>query len=1056
MDLGKKLFPTIKTYDDLREDFHKQFIERREIMRHAIIISLIFLLFPLASISQVSGQVANDNVSDQSWINGLGSDRYDDASHVTTASDGSIYVVGSYCEGGQDDCNFRIESMDNSHSSLQGSDSCNEIFITKYSSNGDHLWSQSISNERNCGSGQQVANDIDITPSDGLVITGYYRYELVFGDGTEIDSLQSSVNENRWRGYVAQVDSDGEWEWAHQFGREGNDDSYANGVGVDPSNGDVYVVGVWEGTSNDWFQVDDEQKFRGHCGNYMESSFIVRFENDGTHRWSKEIEGYRAQGELYCDNNYRNELNDVEVDSSSNIYLLGIHRSNSDQGCIELDSTRICSQQTGSSWNIFGIKIDDRAYVEWGEIWGGDNNEYGHELEIGPNGEIVLRGYRDGGAFLFGDYPTTSGRREFVAQFNSTGDEQWIRDLAMCCYNHDKNEGGLSVGPEGKIYVVMKEEIETVSADGSRSISWDSDPEDDDGTDLRVNGIHVDDNGTMYQVGSIDGTLNLFNQLTLHGGNHDAWISKYYPDTDGDGIPDKDDNCNENENIDQSDYDNDGIGDLCDDDNDNDSIVDQYDDCPEGEIGWTSTKSTDFDNDGCKDSSEDDNDDNDRVTDFNDRCDPETNTGDHLYLESGYSEWEIGWDGDDYDNDGCRDGYPEEQDSDNDGVIDSDDRCKMGTLDWLSNFIPGIGEVTDHDGDGCKDRSDEDFDRDNDGLNDYPVLESLDACPMGQVGMISSKETDYDGDGCLDSNLNGEDRDDDNDAVDSVADQCPKGSLGWTSTEVTDHDRDGCRDIDEDSDKDNDGIQNSDDFCPTGVIFNSNSMTDHDGDGCRDSLEDMDDDGDGILDGDDFCPLGETGWTSGKVLDSDGDGCKDESEGIDSDRDGVSDTSDSCPNQEVDRETMTDEDGDGCWQSIDGNGTNDQTPDNSDPTLNQNTTIGIEQNDGNNDEQTESNQAGVGSITLSNELLVIVAILVTILIALVLVSMLRPNRGNKRKNVWVDPTNLLFDDAPPPPVVSPPIQTDSNLPPPPSSNESQQQVNMYNQGGYQDWDPKNP
>ena len=95
-------------------------------------------------------------------------------------------------------------------------------------------------------SGQQVANDIDITPSDGLVITGYYRYELVFGDGTEIDSLQSSVNENRWRGYVAQVDSDGEWEWAHQFGREGNDDSYANGVGVIPNNGDVYVVGVWK------------------------------------------------------------------------------------------------------------------------------------------------------------------------------------------------------------------------------------------------------------------------------------------------------------------------------------------------------------------------------------------------------------------------------------------------------------------------------------------------------------------------------------------------------------------------------------------------------------------------------------------------------------------------------------------------------------------------------------------------------------------------------------------------------------------------------------------
>ena len=218
----------------------------------------------------------------------------------------------------------------------------------------------------------------------------------------------------------------------------------------------------------------------------------------------------------------------------------------------------------------------------------------------------------------------------------------------------------------------------------------------------------------------------------------------------------------------------------------------------------------------------------------------------------------------------------------------------------------------------------------------------------------------------------------------------------------------------------------------------------------------MDDDGDGILDADDFCPLGETGWTSGKVLDSDGDGCKDESEGTDSDRDGVSDTSDSCPNQEVDRETMTDEDGDGCWQVVDGDGTNDQTPDDSAPIPNQNNTIGMEENEGENNDQTESNQAGVGSITVSNELLIIIAVLITILIALVLVSMLRPNRGNKRKNVWVDPTNLLFDDAPPPPVVPSSNQSESNLPPPPSSIEGQQQGNIYSQADYQDWETRSP
>ena len=51
-------------------------------------------------------------------------------------------------------------------------------------------------------------------------------------------------------------------------------------------------------------------------------------------------------------------------------------------------------------------------------------------------------------------------------------------------------------------------------------------------------------------------------------------------DSDGDGIPDDEDNCPETYNPDQLDTDGDGMGDRCDSDDDGDGIQDSYDNCP--------------------------------------------------------------------------------------------------------------------------------------------------------------------------------------------------------------------------------------------------------------------------------------------------------------------------------------------------------------------------------------------------------------------------------------------------------------------------------------------
>lgn len=79
------------------------------------------------------------------------------------------------------------------------------------------------------------------------------------------------------------------------------------------------------------------------------------------------------------------------------------------------------------------------------------------------------------------------------------------------------------------------------------------------------------------------------------------WTSMSETDTDGDGVPDIMDNCPDVYNPDQTDTDEDGWGDACDEDDDNDGLPDTY----EENVTGTDPLSTDTDGDGIPDGLED-------------------------------------------------------------------------------------------------------------------------------------------------------------------------------------------------------------------------------------------------------------------------------------------------------------------------------------------------------------------------------------------------------------------------------------------------------------------
>lgn len=272
-------------------------------------------------------------------------------------------------------------------------------------------------------------------------------------------------------------------------------------------------------------------------------------------------------------------------------------------------------------------------------------------------------------------------------------------------------------------------------------------------------------------------------------------------DTDCDAYADNEDNCPNETNEDQSDFDEDGLGNVCDDDDDNDGVNDENDAFP-----LDPTESVDTDTDGVGDNADncptvanasqtntdgdslgdacDPDDDNDGVIDEDDLYHPldpylcrdlDADTCDDCSVGvdgfGSLADYNTGNDGTDTDNDGlCDTGDP---DDDNDNTSDIDEAaCGSDPLnsesiceicDGIDNDLnDGIDEgFTNTDSDDMADCVDPDDD--NDGLTDEeeavigtdPLNPDTDGDTVGDASDVCPLENasgfDADGNGCLDS-----------------------------------------------------------------------------------------------------------------------------------------------------------------------------------------------------------------------------------------------------------------------------------------------------------------
>jgi|GEM_PF-611857 len=866
------------------------------------------------------------------WVQQFGTDDSDfSINDVVVSSTGDIYALGT------------ASGDSNTDHTIGG---CNLpeflfLFVVKFNSNRVCDWTANITGddaEYNSGwSGGDISLDgqgnVYITGTLGSPKTGQgtgYYFDS-WGKSGKID--MSNCNGDCTIGFVAKLDSLGQWEWT----KDGGASNYGHGFNsIDTfQNGSSIITGEYGNdillNSGVGVQVGPSYG-DSRSGTVSKNIVVAMVDKDGVWQWASFLgsNGNDAGHDVNIyDNNYAYISGTVTPQSYSEVIMFGNH------------SLSFNSELSGIA---FVSKINHNGEWQWAKTWDvSTSTSHGLAVASDSIGNVFFAGTTYGTNKVNGiGYTSDGNQNSFIAKLDSNGTWLWIEEVECSCANSidsiavDVHDNALVAGTHSA--QIQMDSIQVANTAGGVDIylakinstgSWQyalnagSSASGDS-----AGGVFSDRAGNGYLSGTLGSGSIRFGTINKQNSDGDNWfIAKLTSDYDGDGDPDTNDN-----------------------DDDDDYIIDIYDKCQYSPIGFESIAAFDHDSDGCRDSDEDDDDDDDGLNDSIDSC-PKGITG---WISSNLT---------DLDSDGCMDAL-EDYDDDADGYEDYEDYCQRipgnstmeyekgcpdsdgdGRPDILDPFPDDPSEWSDRDGDGVGDNSDafpldatQQSDADGDGYGDEEYGNGGDSCPtiFGNSTIDRKGCIDSDGDGWSDF---GDDfpndpaihLDTDGDTIPDYLDDFPFDPTQWR-----DSDGDGYgdnangnlgdifpNDPSKHSDADRDGIDDDSDAFP----YDPTQWKDTDGDGMGDNPM-------GI--GADKFPNDSSQWS-----DIDGDGFGDNQSG---------NNSDAFP---TDATQWSDVDGDGYgdnpagrlydlfpndatqWEDADGDGLGDNlTGDNADPYLN--------------------------------------------------------------------------------------------------------------------------
>ena len=571
-----------------------------------------------------------------------------------------------------------------------------DIAVSRWQSDGTHDWWAVTGSSRD-----DRVQALAVNPQDRPVVGGWLGGSAQFGSYL----LSNVTGDSDF--FIAQLYTDGTWDWAVKMGGSGDDTTHAL-LGL--SDGSYIAGGYFSGT------VDFGDMPHSATD---EDIFVWKFkwdsDGDGVHDFTDNCDHANNSDQA---NHDADELGDAcETDDDND----GKHDAIDDcqYGVLNWNSSDLALDYDEDGCRDIDEDLDDDSdgVLDVDDACPLGMKEWSSNNATDMDGD----GCRDSDEDLDDDDDLILDEDDNCPTMVNNGQENWDGDsFGDVCDLDDDGD-------------FINDDVDDCPLN---STGWVSDSQNDnDGDGCKDDVEDYDDDN--------DGLLDV-DDLCPSG--ETGWTSSYETDLDGDGCR------NDSE----------------DSDNDDDGLINQFDSCKTGELNWTRDGTTDVDNDGCRDDGEDDNDDNDDYLDIEDDC-PKVQGSAYLGGLRGCPDFdEDGW-GDTADafpqdssqwEDGDQDGY-----GDNPAPATNPDSCPLvagtSSIDRLGCTDSDLDGYSDPDenwlpedgADALPDDPTQWIDDDEDGYGDDPFGNNGDMCPGFKGYSMHDRMgcPDSDGDGYSDS-----------------------------------------------------------------------------------------------------------------------------------------------------------------------------------------------------------------------------------------------------------------------------------------------------------------
>jgi len=399
------------------------------------------------------------------WITSLGDFGEEYVSKIVTDEQSNVYGVGSF------------QGNLNSLTSNGNSD----VMVFKYSPTGNLLWVTQLGSL-----GEDLGNDIAIDDNGNLYITGYYRNGPLYYNSDSLLNVGSSD------AFVAKLDTQGQILWVKGIGTPSNE--LGSAISCDDLN-NIYVVGTFQ----DSLTIDNQllQSY-GALNN-----FIIKLDDSSNLIWHNSLSTPTL-----------NNIQDVEVDGSQNVYVAGHFR--------DIVYGSLGQMLAYGNNNALLAKFDSNGQLLWWEKYGGALTTYGFAMHL-DNDYIYYTGmFEDTAAFGAQTLVSEGEFDAFLMQCDTQGNVNWVQNIGG---SDDSKPFDLASTANGNICVVGY--FDGVARAGGDSIT-SRNPRHDP-SDLFI--AEYSSNGVALSLESMGGKMIDFATGIAISDSNDIYITGVYRDS---------------------------------------------------------------------------------------------------------------------------------------------------------------------------------------------------------------------------------------------------------------------------------------------------------------------------------------------------------------------------------------------------------------------------------------------------------------------------------------------------------------------------------------------